>query len=194
MWLISTENIEFFIMTKILKYWIFGFYDLQELFLFFIIIIIKKIKAFTKGTEFLPQTQIFYSLYLCNPLIFQTWIIWSNIIHSLKYLRSYYIGLKEYRDKKIGVCGKNSNPFNLHHNGEWYYMLSILKKMSPRPKLNWCIWKNCGFVIFFFLQCLFPGVYFTVYLTLFLYNSQSRHLWDNQPGAHRNGCSHQLCS
>ena len=45
-----------------------------------------------KGTEFLPQTKFSNSFISaigrCNPLIFQTFLIWFNIIHSLKYLRS----------------------------------------------------------------------------------------------------------
>ena len=40
-----------------------------------------------KKIESLPQTEILSSLYL-QPLIFQTYIIWFNIIHTLKYLRS----------------------------------------------------------------------------------------------------------
>ena len=36
----------------------------------------------------------------CNPLIFQTWIILSNIIHSLKYLRFTTSGCKDIANRK----------------------------------------------------------------------------------------------
>jgi len=48
---------------------------------------------------------------LCKPLIFQTLIVWYNRSNSLKYLRSYNIGLLRYWDLKIRVCGKDSIPF-----------------------------------------------------------------------------------
>jgi len=42
--------------------------------------------------EPLPQTQIFwfctFATWCCKPLRFQTLIMWHNIIHSLKYLKS----------------------------------------------------------------------------------------------------------
>ena len=55
---------------------------------------------FSKGIESLPQTLILYPYIFgtqCRKsLIFQTCIIWSNRIHSLKYLRSYDIGIQRY--------------------------------------------------------------------------------------------------
>jgi len=51
---------------------------------------------------------------LCKPLIFQTLIVWYNRSHSLKYLRSYNIGLLRYWYLKIRVCGKDSIPFLLN--------------------------------------------------------------------------------
>ena len=43
----------------------------------------------------------------CKTLIFQTQIMWSTRIHSLKYLRSTTLGCKV---RKILVCGKDSIP------------------------------------------------------------------------------------
>ena len=58
-----------------------------------------------KGIEFLPQTQFFWSQYLCN-LIVQTFDI-SNLdyfiyinINSLKYLRSTTLGYKDIEIRK----------------------------------------------------------------------------------------------
>ena len=46
-----------------------------------------------------------FSTWWCKPLIFQTIIIWSKMIHSLKYLRSRSDNqMQRYRDKKIRVC------------------------------------------------------------------------------------------
>ena len=49
---------------------------------------------FWKGIESLEQNQILKPR-CCKHLIFQTQIIWSNRIHSLKYLRSSTFGFKE---------------------------------------------------------------------------------------------------
>ena len=45
-----------------------------------------------------------------NSWYFKTIIIWSNIIHSLKYLRPLTLKCKDM-DKKIRLCDKNSIPF-----------------------------------------------------------------------------------
>ena len=45
-----------------------------------------------------------------NPLIFQTWIIWSNIIHSLRYVRSTTLDYKDIGIRKSEFVGKNSVP------------------------------------------------------------------------------------
>ena len=71
---------------------------------------IFKMEYFGKGTEFLQQTQFFYlcifATWWCKPLIFQTYIIWNNIIHSLKYLRSMILGCKTW------FCDKDSIPMS----------------------------------------------------------------------------------
>ena len=52
-----------------------------------------------KGIESLPQNQFsnpyIFGTWWCKPLIFQTLIIWYNIIHCLKYLRSTILGCKD---------------------------------------------------------------------------------------------------
>jgi len=63
-----------------------------------------------KGIEFLSQTQIFWSQYLCN-LKVQTFDI-SNLdylsisINSLKYLRSTTLGYKDMEIKKSEFVAK----------------------------------------------------------------------------------------
>jgi len=42
----------------------------------------------------------------CKPLIFQTQIIWSNRIHSLKYLRSTTFGSKDIINRKSEFVAK----------------------------------------------------------------------------------------
>ena len=42
-----------------------------------------------------------------RPLIFQTYIIWSNRIHSLKYLRSTTLGCKDIRIRKFEFVLQN---------------------------------------------------------------------------------------
>ena len=71
-----------------------------------------------KGIESLQQNQIFkphiFKTRCCKPLIFQTQIIWSKRIHSLKNLRSATFGSKdivirksEYVLKTQFLCRKN---------------------------------------------------------------------------------------
>ena len=42
----------------------------------------------------------------CKPLIFQTQIIWSNRIHSLKYLRSATFGSEDIVIRKLEIVAK----------------------------------------------------------------------------------------
>ena len=51
-----------------------------------------------------------------KPLIFQTLIVWSIRIHSLKYLGSTTLGSKHKGIEKISVYGKNSIPFPYFNN------------------------------------------------------------------------------
>ena len=65
-----------------------------------------------KGTAFLPQTQIFESLYLNNLMV---WIFDIShldylILHNLWNIKICDTGLKRKRDWTIRVCGKNSIP------------------------------------------------------------------------------------
>ena len=68
----------------------------------------------TKELSFCHELK-FSNLYIfvtwwCTPLIFQTKNIWSNMIYTLKYLRSNDIGFRRYRDYNIRVCGKDTIP------------------------------------------------------------------------------------
>ena len=51
------------------------------------------------------KTYIFAALW-SKPLIFQTYIIWSNIIHSLKYLRSSTLGCNDIEIRKSEFVAK----------------------------------------------------------------------------------------
>ena len=42
-----------------------------------------------------------FTTWWCKPLIFQTWIIWSNRIQSLKYLRSKTLSCKDIEIRKF---------------------------------------------------------------------------------------------
>ena len=57
-----------------------------------------------KGTEFWPQILILksyiFAIWWCKPLIFQTIIIWSKMIDSLKYLRSPTLKCKDIGKRK----------------------------------------------------------------------------------------------
>jgi len=71
----------------------------------------------TKGIESLQQTQVLnpyiFSTWWGKSLIFQTYNIWSNWIHSLKYLSSTALTCKD-RDLKIWFCCKDLLPLYLH--------------------------------------------------------------------------------
>ena len=47
-----------------------------------------------------------FRFWCCKPLIFQTQIIWSNRIHSLKYLRSATFGSKDIEIRKSKFVAK----------------------------------------------------------------------------------------
>ena len=68
------------------------------------------LKNLIKGIEFLPQTQIFWSQYLAagwwKALIFQTQIILSISINSLKYHRSTKLGYKDIEIRKSEFVAK----------------------------------------------------------------------------------------
>ena len=42
-----------------------------------------------------------FGMYYIRPLVFQTYIIYSNLIHSLKYLRSPTLGYKDIGIRKL---------------------------------------------------------------------------------------------
>ena len=58
-----------------------------------------------KGIKFLSQLKLsntdIFTIRWCKPLIFQTYIIWSNIIHSFKYKRSTTFGSKDIEIRKV---------------------------------------------------------------------------------------------
>ena len=68
------------------------------------------VKVLIKGIEFLPQTTIFLSLYLCNRMVYtfdiSNLIIWSNNIHTLKYQRSITLGCKDIAIRKFEFVAK----------------------------------------------------------------------------------------
>ena len=70
------------------------------------LIIVLKSLVFVTNTSFLIPISL-------QPLIFQTQIFCSNIIHSLKYLRSATLECKDI-NYKIRVCGKDPIPLPFH--------------------------------------------------------------------------------
>ena len=76
--------------------------------------LIFNIKLPFKGTEFLPQIHILKSYIFLTwwrkPLIFQTIIIWSKMIDSLKYLRLPTLKCKDIGIRKSEFVKKNSIP------------------------------------------------------------------------------------
>ena len=65
-------------------------------------------------------------------MIFQTQIIWSTIIHSLKYLRSTTLhGLQSYNDRQILDCDKDSIPLNVNccFSSRQFYISAIKQKI-----------------------------------------------------------------
>ena len=52
----------------------------------------------------------------CKPLIFQTYIIWSSRIHSLKYLRSTALGWKHISIRKPEFVAKTQILYMINNN------------------------------------------------------------------------------
>ena len=55
---------------------------------------------------------------LCKPLIFQTYIVWYNRSHTLKYLRSISLDCWDI-GYKIQSLWKNSIPYDIFHCTDW---------------------------------------------------------------------------
>ena len=73
-----------------------------------------KPNLYIDGIESVPLI-IYISLQLswwCKPLIFQTLIIWSSWIYSLKYLRSTTLGCKDLGSWKSEFVAKDSIPLD----------------------------------------------------------------------------------
>ena len=78
----------------------------------------------------MPQTQHFYFLYLVQ---YNAVKLWTNRIHSLKYLRSMTLRLCRYRDVKTRVCGKSDSIIQRHRGTflvrsihEYVYIYTLL--------------------------------------------------------------------
>ena len=76
----------------------------------------KKNLIETKELSFYQKLKLsnpfIFTIWWCKPLIFQTYIIWSNRIHCLKYQRSKTLGSKDIEIRKIRrVYYKNSVRF-----------------------------------------------------------------------------------
>ena len=91
------------------------------------------------------ELSLCHKLWIYNPyifrtqcrksFIFQTYIIWSNRIHSLKYQRSTTLESKDIGFRKEEFCGKDSIPlcFFLHSNSFGNQMLHFW----------WRLWNIC---------------------------------------------------
>ena len=75
-----------------------------------------------------------FATWWCKPLIFQTYNIWSNIIQSLKYLRSTIFGCKDI-GIRIRLCGKDSIPLKKLRFYVYNNFSKIANKLSLKCKV-----------------------------------------------------------
>ena len=89
---------------------------------------------------------------LCKPLIFHTWIIWSNRNHSENDLRSTTLGCKDIRIRKSEFVAKTQF-FYLDLTRFHTYIFSIQYCIirQPPPRKYW-------------VGPLYPSIYLSVYL------------------------------
>ena len=70
----------------------------------------KKNLIETKELSFYQKLKLsnpfIFTIWWCKPLIFQTYIIWSNRIHCLKYQRSKTLGSKDIEIRKVEFVTK----------------------------------------------------------------------------------------
>ena len=71
----------------------------------------------------------------CRPLIFQTYIIWSNGIFSLKYLRSTTLGCKDIRIRKFEFVTKTQFLWGLTFRVVYISVLKVLR-LNSRGGIN----------------------------------------------------------
>ena len=69
---------------------------------------IRKVLSFCHKLKLLDHN--LFGTWCGKRLIFHIQIIWSNRIHSFKYLKVHDIWMQRYRDYKIRVCCKESIP------------------------------------------------------------------------------------
>ena len=107
-----------------------------------------------KGTEFLPQILILksyiFSTWWCKPLIFQTIIIWSKMIDSLKYLRSPTLKCKDIGIRKSEFVTKTQ-----------FLCIKLPICILPVPQLKCEKMEKASFLSFLMLLSFTPNfIYF----------------------------------
>ena len=79
----------------------------------------------TKEIEYKFSNPFVFATWRCKHLIFQIKIIWSNIIHSLKYLRSTTLGCEDIWNRKSELVAKTQFISKMQVNNCIYIILCL---------------------------------------------------------------------
>ena len=105
----------------------------------------------------MPQIQFFW----CKPMKFQTSIIWSYNVHSLKYLRVTKMGCKDMRNRKSEfvtktqfLCRISGAQWNKHYNTEniaqvIHLGINTIRDFCCQSKLSSLMWQDKEIYLFF---------------------------------------------